>query len=191
VLAKIFGFYTIECVDYQSQRTLKADVLVMENLFYGSRIAAKYDLSGDPTRHADTMRIASQLFWDADWLDRDKINEHQVYAYCKKVLQEGIRNDTRFLANCNVSNYSLLIGVDEKHKELVAGLIDYTNDLVPTYAPSMSRTGSQVTSRSSTIPRSLPASDEASIDLHPDDYKERIRRAVDDYFRPIPGTSLS
>jgi 1-phosphatidylinositol-3-phosphate 5-kinase len=43
----------------------------------------------------------------------------------ERVLREGIRRDTAFLANLNVMDYSLLLGVDEERHELVVGIVDF------------------------------------------------------------------
>jgi hypothetical protein len=47
VLAKLLGFYTIEIRNVESGTVqAKADLLVMENLFFGKKIVKTFDLKG-------------------------------------------------------------------------------------------------------------------------------------------------
>ena len=46
-----------------------------------------------------------------------------TYGHSKTIIRESIRNDTRFLAESNVMDYSLLVGVDDQNKELVVGIV--------------------------------------------------------------------
>lgn len=41
------------------------------------------------------------------------------------MITEAIENDTSFLSNNGVMDYSLLLGIDEQNKTLVVGIIDY------------------------------------------------------------------
>ena len=41
----------------------------------------------------------------------------------KRHLRMSLYNDTLFLANCNVMDYSLVVGLDEAHGELVVGIV--------------------------------------------------------------------
>ena len=43
--------------------------------------------------------------------------------HSKRVLRHSLWNDTLFLAKMNVMDYSLVIGIDEEHRELVLGII--------------------------------------------------------------------
>ena len=46
-----------------------------------------------------------------------------VYSHSKSVLMAAIDNDTRFLAENSVMDYSLLTCIDEASGELVVGII--------------------------------------------------------------------
>jgi hypothetical protein len=46
-----------------------------------------------------------------------------VGQHSKRVLRHSLWNDTLFLAKMNVMDYSLVIGIDEEHRELVLGII--------------------------------------------------------------------
>jgi 1-phosphatidylinositol-3-phosphate 5-kinase len=46
-----------------------------------------------------------------------------VGQHSKRVLRHSLWNDTLFLAKMNVMDYSLVIGIDEEHRDLVLGII--------------------------------------------------------------------
>jgi 1-phosphatidylinositol-3-phosphate 5-kinase len=48
-----------------------------------------------------------------------------VGQHSKRILRHSLWNDTLFLAKMNVMDYSLVIGIDEEHKDLVLGIIDF------------------------------------------------------------------
>jgi 1-phosphatidylinositol-3-phosphate 5-kinase len=46
-----------------------------------------------------------------------------VGQHSKRVLRHSLWNDTLFLAKMNVMDYSLVIGIDEEHRDLILGII--------------------------------------------------------------------
>lgn len=46
-----------------------------------------------------------------------------VGQHSKRVLRHSLWNDTLFLAKMNVMDYSLVIGIDEKNRNLILGII--------------------------------------------------------------------
>jgi len=50
-----------------------------------------------------------------------------VGQHSKRVLRHSLWNDTLFLAKMNVMDYSLVIGIDEEHRDLVLGIIGTSN----------------------------------------------------------------
>jgi 1-phosphatidylinositol-3-phosphate 5-kinase len=46
------------------------------------------------------------------------------FTDAKRILQEALSSDTRFLSSQSIMDYSLLLGLDTSKKELVAGLVD-------------------------------------------------------------------
>lgn len=50
-------------------------------------------------------------------------NPLYVLPHSKEVLLAAIQNDTEFLSTQSVMDYSLLVGLDTKNKELVLGII--------------------------------------------------------------------
>jgi len=72
VLAKLLGFYTIEIRNIESGTIqAKADLLVMENLFFGKKIAKTFDLKGIQGRKvkAATSGTSSKPLFDGDWIE--------------------------------------------------------------------------------------------------------------------------
>jgi 1-phosphatidylinositol-3-phosphate 5-kinase len=45
--------------------------------------------------------------------------------HSKRILRTALYNDTLFLSNLNVMDYSLVVGVDVDRHELVVGIVDY------------------------------------------------------------------
>jgi 1-phosphatidylinositol-3-phosphate 5-kinase len=43
--------------------------------------------------------------------------------HSKRILRGALYNDSKFLADVNVMDYSLVVGVDNKNNELVVGIV--------------------------------------------------------------------
>lgn len=73
VLAKLLGFYTVEIKNLESGGTqAKADLLVMENLFYDQNITKTFDLKGIHGRRVKASvnnATASKTLFDGDWIE--------------------------------------------------------------------------------------------------------------------------
>ena len=72
VLAKLLGFYTIEIRNIESGTVqAKADLLVMENLFFGKKIVKTFDLKGIQGRKvkATTSSTSTKPLFDGDWIE--------------------------------------------------------------------------------------------------------------------------
>ena len=46
-----------------------------------------------------------------------------VREHSKRILRGALLHDTRFLADINVMDYSLVVGVDSQNSELVVGIV--------------------------------------------------------------------
>lgn len=74
VLAKLIGFYTIEIRNLETGNVQsKADLLVMENLFYDQKIVKTFDLKGIQGRKvkpsaSGTAKDVKTLF-DGEWIE--------------------------------------------------------------------------------------------------------------------------
>ncbi|CAG8604045.1 8057_t:CDS:10 [Dentiscutata erythropus] len=173
VLAKIFGFYSIKIKDLKKNNIiLKMDVLVMEQLFSEKTITRKFDLKGIQERHTKE-HLDDATLWDGDWVDGQYKSRFLTYSYSKKLLREAIANDTQFLCDANIMDYSLLVGVDDEKKELIAGIVDFIGEY--TFYK-------KIESRGKTLGRNAK---EVTV-IPPDQYKDRFRDSIEQYFLAIP-----
>jgi 1-phosphatidylinositol-3-phosphate 5-kinase len=73
VLAKLVGFYTIEIRNLETGTVQsKADLLVMENLFYNRKIDKTFDLKGIQGRKVRTKQSGthkSKTLFDNEWIE--------------------------------------------------------------------------------------------------------------------------
>jgi 1-phosphatidylinositol-3-phosphate 5-kinase len=54
-----------------------------------------------------------------------QLSPFYLREHSKRILRSSLYNDSKFLADVNVMDYSLVVGVDSKHGELVVGIVDY------------------------------------------------------------------
>ncbi|XP_068752478.1 1-phosphatidylinositol 3-phosphate 5-kinase-like isoform X2 [Montipora capricornis] len=126
LLAKILGIYRIGYKNSQTGGTMRQDVLVMENLFYDRNIDKTFDLKGSMrSRYVQTSGMNNDVLLDENLLEM--IRERPIFfrPHSKAILSRAIHNDTEFLAQQMVMDYSLLVGIDEARSELVIGIIDF------------------------------------------------------------------
>jgi 1-phosphatidylinositol-3-phosphate 5-kinase len=112
VLAKLLGFYTVEIKNLETGTTqAKADLLVMENLFYNQQIVKTFDLKGIQGRKvkAASNSSGSKTLFDGDWIEGQQRALTLVQPYSKVVLQEAIKADCEFLAKSNIMDYSCVL----------------------------------------------------------------------------------
>ncbi|WVF69167.1 hypothetical protein IAT40_003942 [Kwoniella sp. CBS 6097] len=126
VLAKIYGFFKIGYRNAITGRYMRMNVLVMENLFYERRFSKIYDLKGSMRNRLiqPTGRI-NEVLLDENLMEI--VYKHPLYLrdHAKRILRTALFNDTLFLSNLNVMDYSLVVGVDSERHELVVGIVDY------------------------------------------------------------------
>ena len=126
LLAKLLGFYTVEIRNLENGTIqAKADLLVMENLFYDHNPNRRFDLKGsmrnrkiEPTGQSDEVLLDENLV--------ETIFESPLFVreHHRKLLQASVWNDTLWLCKQNVMDYSLMAGFDDDAKQLVVGIID-------------------------------------------------------------------
>ncbi|KAI5389941.1 putative 1-phosphatidylinositol-3-phosphate 5-kinase fab1d [Lathyrus oleraceus] len=79
-------------------------------------------------RYTSDAAGAEDVLLDQNFVEDMNFSSSYVSHKAKRVLQRAIWNETSFLNNMqsiNVMDYSLLVGVDSKKRELVCGIIDY------------------------------------------------------------------
>ncbi|KDQ21242.1 hypothetical protein BOTBODRAFT_60985 [Botryobasidium botryosum FD-172 SS1] len=175
VLAKLVGFYTIKVKNLESGSTeAKADLLVMENLFYDQKIARSFDLKGIQGRKVkvgEAAGAAKKTLFDSEWIEDQQKGLLLVQPHSKAILQEAIRSDAEFLAKNNIMDYSLLLGIDEDRHELACGLVDTIGSF--TFAKTLESKAKQNIQKEVTV-------------IPPSEYQDRFVRAIDQYFLSCP-----
>jgi 1-phosphatidylinositol-3-phosphate 5-kinase len=98
----------------------------MENLFYDREPNRRYDLKGSMRNR----KIQSTGERDEVLLDENLVDiiysETPIFVreHTKKLLKASVWNDTLFLSQNNVMDYSLMAGFDDAEKEIIVGIID-------------------------------------------------------------------
>ncbi|PWN52202.1 hypothetical protein IE53DRAFT_378351 [Violaceomyces palustris] len=112
-LAKIFGCFRIGFRNPQTGRSLKMDCLVMENLFYGREMSKIFDLKGSMrNRHIQETGRANEVLLDENLVEISTQSPLFVREHSKRLLRAALWNDSLFLADMNVMDYSLVVGLD-------------------------------------------------------------------------------
>ncbi|GAK62070.1 uncharacterized protein PAN0_001d0267 [Moesziomyces antarcticus] len=125
-LAKIFGCFRIGFRNPQTGKSLKLDCFVMENLFYGLEGIRSYDLKGSTrNRYVQETGKQSEVLLDENLVETNQLTPMFIREHSKKLLRASLYNDSLFLADMNVMDYSLMVGVDRASKQLVVGIIDF------------------------------------------------------------------
>jgi 1-phosphatidylinositol-3-phosphate 5-kinase len=125
VIAKMLGFYQIVIKNPATGTEIKLDLLVMENLFYDRVPTRIFDLKGSMrNRKIHSTGEQNEVLLDENMVEFIYESPLFVREHSKKLLKASVWNDTLFLARQNVMDYSLMVAVDEKRKELVVGIID-------------------------------------------------------------------
>ena len=132
-------------------------------------------MKGIQERHTKEKAQKNDVtLWDGDWVEGRYKSLLLIHSHSKKIIREAILNDTQFLTDSNIMDYSLLVGVDDEKKELVAGIVDFIG------AYTLYK---RIENRGKTIGRNAK---EVTV-LPPDQYKDRFRDSIDQYFLAVPG----
>ncbi|KAK9483498.1 hypothetical protein V1527DRAFT_473107 [Lipomyces starkeyi] len=125
VIAKIMGFYQVQVRNPITNKSMKMDIIVMENLFYDRKLSRIFDLKGSMrNRHVEQTGKANEVLLDENMVEYIFESPLFVREYSKKILRASLWNDTLFLAKMNVMDYSLVIAIDPERHQLVVGIID-------------------------------------------------------------------
>ncbi|KAF2192109.1 hypothetical protein K469DRAFT_620091 [Zopfia rhizophila CBS 207.26] len=125
VIAKMFGLFQVQ-IKTPTGRDFDWFILVMENLFYDREPNRRYDLKGSMRNR----KIQSTGERDEVLLDENLVDiiysETPIFVreHTKKLLKASVWNDTLFLSQQNVMDYSLMAGFDDTRREIVVGIID-------------------------------------------------------------------
>ncbi|KAJ6601378.1 hypothetical protein DFH09DRAFT_1490649 [Mycena vulgaris] len=133
LLAKIFGCYKLTFKKTGKDRTpqgksksTQMNLLVMENLFYDRRFSKLYDLKGSTrNRHVQSTGRENEVLLDENLVQTAHLAPFYLREHSKRILRGALYNDSKFLSDVNVMDYSFLVGVDSQNNELVVGIVDY------------------------------------------------------------------
>jgi 1-phosphatidylinositol-3-phosphate 5-kinase len=81
VLAKLLGFYTVEIKNMETNTVQsKADLLIMENLFFEQSISQTFDLKGIQGRKvkSNTSGSAKRTLFDGEWIEGKQFLERSL-----------------------------------------------------------------------------------------------------------------
>ncbi|PBK68105.1 hypothetical protein ARMSODRAFT_1085713 [Armillaria solidipes] len=190
-MVKMLGVYSVEGPDGE-----KADLVVMENLFYGYAGGLRmFDLKGMKGRRSKPVVTSEEdgehnakedkgkTLFDGEWIDMQRDKTILVDPRSKKMLREAIQRDAEFLTKGNIMDYSLLVGIGEgPERLLVVGLVDTIGSY--TFAKTIESKAKQNLN--------LPGREKGEVTvIPPKEYEERFVKAVDRYFVRCPDRSMS
>lgn len=127
LLGKIVGVYRVSFKNNTTNAALRTSVLVMENLFYARAITDKFDLKGSVRNRLvnpdDIDHEGELVLLDENLLNMSCDSPLYIRPHANAVLNKAIEQDTKFLADNSVMDYSLLVGLEPNSDELVLGII--------------------------------------------------------------------
>ncbi|KAJ4373961.1 Mitochondrial distribution and morphology protein 12 [Neocucurbitaria cava] len=125
VIAKMFGLFQVQ-IKTPTGRDFDWFMLVMENLFYDREPNKRYDLKGSMrNRKIEVTGERDEVLLDENLVDII-YSEAPIFVreHTKKLLKSSVWNDTLFLSQNNVMDYSLMAGFDDTNREIIVGIID-------------------------------------------------------------------
>ncbi|XP_076280826.1 1-phosphatidylinositol 3-phosphate 5-kinase fab1 isoform X3 [Lasioglossum baleicum] len=180
LLGKIVGVYRVSFKNNTTNAALRTSVLVMENLFYNRSITDKFDLKGSVRNRLvnpdDMCHEGELVLLDENLLNMSCDSPLYIRSHSKAVLNRAIEQDTKFLADNSVMDYSLLVGLEPNSDELVLGIIDYIRTF--TWDKKL-----ETMVKKSGI---LGGQGKLPTIISPEEYRARFIAAMHRYFLPVP-----
>ncbi|KAF5299848.1 hypothetical protein FQA39_LY11385 [Lamprigera yunnana] len=178
LLGKIVGIYHVIYRNSATNVAQRTYLLVMENLFYNRRVTHKFDLKGSMRNRLvnPDNQEGEIVLLDENLLKMTCETPLYILPHSKSVLTAAILNDTDFLSEQSVMDYSLLVGLDSDNKELVLGIIDY----IRTFTWDKKLETMLKTSRILGGQGKLPTI------ISPKEYRKRFVEAMHRYFLVVP-----
>ncbi|KAL0234606.1 hypothetical protein PCE1_001642 [Barthelona sp. PCE] len=185
VLVKILGLYTITYKTFDGQN-VRLNLLVMENFWYRRSVDVVYDLKGSlRNRYArnkivDDRGEIKSVFLDENLVENNFHNQLFTSARSKRIFNFAIHNDSQFLMDNNVVDYSLLIGINEDKQEIAVGIIDYVRSYTWDKRVESILKSSGIFGESGKRPTVVP----------PEIYQKRFKDALWRYFIALPKSTF-
>ncbi|KAK0158635.1 hypothetical protein PV328_009612 [Microctonus aethiopoides] len=180
LLGKIVGVYRVSFKNNTTNAALRTSVLVMENLFYARAITDKFDLKGSVRNRLvnpdDIDHEGELVLLDENLLNMSCDSPLYIRPHSNAVLNKAIEQDTKFLADNSVMDYSLLVGLEPNSDELVLGIIDYIRTF--TWDKKL-----ETMVKKSGI---LGGQGKLPTIVSPEVYRSRFIAAMHRYFLPVP-----
>lgn len=123
-LAKIYGVYRLTIKNAQTGKSIKLDCAITENVFANAKMQQIFDLKGAlRNRFVQPNGQPNQVLLDGNLIT----SKVPIYLRegSKRLLRQALLHDSLFLAQCDVMDYSLVVGVCEGRPELRVGIIDF------------------------------------------------------------------
>ncbi|XP_058804589.1 1-phosphatidylinositol 3-phosphate 5-kinase isoform X2 [Phymastichus coffea] len=179
LLGKIVGVYRVSFRNTQSSAAIQMNFLVMENLFYNRSITDKFDLKGSVRNrlvNPEEVEEGELVLLDENLLNMSCDSPLYIRPHAKAVLNKAIEEDTKFLADNCVMDYSLLVGLEPNSDELVLGIIDYI------------RTFTWDKKIETLLKRKILTNSQGKLPtiVSPIEYRARFITAMHKYFLPVP-----
>jgi 1-phosphatidylinositol-3-phosphate 5-kinase len=123
MLVKKLGVFSIETRNANGTSAQRENFVVMERLFHDRVIARTFDLKGSVRNRLRPENAA--VLQDENLRRVMYSNPLVVDETSKAMFGLAIWNDSFFLSQVGVMDYSILVGVDDRSSQLVVGIIDY------------------------------------------------------------------
>ncbi|KAJ2470437.1 Mitochondrial distribution and morphology protein 12 [Coemansia sp. RSA 2322] len=176
VMVKIFGLCRVSYRNAATGKTVKMNVIIMENLFYERNCKPIFDLKGSERNRMVSETGVNEVLQDENFVKLIRKSPICIRQQTKRHLHDAIWNDTLFLSKMNVMDYSLLVGVDESSNELVIGIVDFIRTFTwdKKLESWVKETGI------------LGSGGKGPTIVSPKQYKKRFREAMERYFLMVP-----
>ena len=176
VMNKILGCYTLSWKKASGHLLKTQYVFVLPNVFYARSISHTFDLKGSlRNRYVKTKPGEKRVLMDENFLEYTRGFPIPLEEKSKDEMRHAIRNDSKFLRDAEIVDYSVLVGLNEKTRRMSIGIIDYVRQYTweRRIETGVKSVGMIAGKASPTV-------------ISPDNYKVRFQLATERYFMMAP-----
>jgi len=175
VLSKILGCYQVWW-KRQNEKLANRYAFVMPNVFYGRSVTHIFDLKGSVrNRYVRSKPGEKRVLLDENFLEYTRGFPIPIEEPAKDALRHAVRNDSKFLCDMEIVDYSILVGLHEKSRSMSVGIIDYVRQYTwERKIESGMKSMGMITGRASPTV------------ISPGNYKVRFQLATERYFMMAP-----